>query len=135
MFTSSRHGAEAVPAIQGDNGNNRDFLNALDECMTRELGDGLDRPGPLCVPVPTAVAAEKFPFRVRLHSSWAQGAGEFCDTLHFLGGECTDPEVSGEELSFTMTIQSSNSKRSPVGDGHGGRSTFKFEQVGPTGLR
>jgi hypothetical protein len=135
MFTSSRHGAEAVPAIQGDNGRDRDFLNALDECMTRELGDGLDRPNPLCVLVPTAVPAEKFSFRVKLHSSWAREANEFCDTLRFLGGECTDAQINGEEVSFTMTIQPSNSKRSPAGDGHGARSTFKFQQVGPTVLR
>jgi hypothetical protein len=128
MFTSNAHGAQAVPAIQGTTGNDKEFLDVLDAYMRRELGDGLDRPGPLLVPVPKVLPAEKFSFTVKVHSSWAREADGFCSTLRFLGGECTDPEVHEDELSFTMTIQPSSAKKSPVGDGLGARTTSKFQQ-------
>ena len=74
-------------------------------------------------------AAKKFPVTVRIDSSWTEEAADFCFTLRLLGGECTDPVVDHEELSFMMTIQSSGAKMSPVGDGRAARIRTKCRQI------
>jgi hypothetical protein len=130
MFELNRKGPEDVPALVAGTHIERDFLDAVDAVMIKELGRGLDRPdySRLWVLVPNAIAAERFSFPVKIHSSWAGEAADYCQTLRSLGGECTDPVVEGEELSFTMTIQPSNAKMSPVGDGRV-TPTLKFRQI------
>jgi hypothetical protein len=132
MFLPNQKGPENIPAIVAEGDYDRQFLSALDACMTKQLGCGLDRPDAyrIWVPVPKGIPAEKFSFTAKLHSSFAAEAADFCFTLRSVGGDCTDPVENGEELSFTMTIHPSNAKMSPVGDGCGVRiRMMKFRQV------
>jgi hypothetical protein len=131
MFLTNRKGPENIPAVVAEDHYARRFLDAVDQCMVRELGCGLDRPdgARVWVPTPAVITSESFSFTVNVHCSFEAEAADFCSELRWVGVECTNPILQGEILAFVMTIQPSNGRLSPAWDGYTTPPSIKFCQV------